>query len=84
MPDDIIMNMNDITTDVVGVAAVMGLVQVAKTVGLSSRFAPLLSLVLGVLYSFATDFSFVGGLKGVFIGLSAAGLYSGTRTIVSN
>ena len=78
------MNMNDVTTDVVGVGAIVGLVQVAKMSGMSSRYAPLLSVVLGILYSFATDFSFASGIKGVILGLSAAGLYSGTRTIANN
>ena len=76
--------MNDVTTDVVGVGAIVGLVQVAKMSGMSSRYAPLLSVVLGILYSFATDFSFASGIKGVILGLSAAGLYSGTRTIANN
>lgn len=84
MPDDIMMNMNDITTDVVGVGAVVGLVEVAKLSGMNSRYAPLLAVTLGILYSFATDFSFASGIRGVILGLSAAGLYSGTRTIVNN
>jgi thiamine transporter ThiT len=63
---------------------VISLVEVAKTLGLPSRFAPLLSVLLGVgsllLLAFfqpATEVIFTG----LVIGLSACGLYSGVKSL---
>jgi hypothetical protein len=65
---------------------VIALVEVAKSVGLPSRFAPLLSVLLGVgsllLLAFfqpATEIIFTG----LVVGLSAAGLYSGVKATLA-
>lgn len=62
----------------------IGLVEVFKTVGLPSRFAGLVSLLLGVglaLLVVPVGTSVI--LAGIAIGLMASGLYSGTRAIVT-
>lgn len=61
------------------VPVVIGLVSILKVSGVPSRFAPALSLLLGIAGSFL-----IGGvtiaatvLGGVVVGLMASGLYSG-------
>lgn len=68
------------------VAVVIGLVEVAKRIGVPEKFAPLVSLILGLGLSFL---GFVANpdlastiIGGIIIGLSAVGLYSGTKNIV--
>jgi len=68
--------------DTLIVPVVIGLVEIAKRQGLSSRWAPFLSLALGV----AGALLLIGltpeaGLQGILFGLSAAGLYSGGKAI---
>ncbi len=69
------------------IAIVLGLVQVAKRLGLKEKYCPLLSTLLGLLislgyhfYSYKTWYEAV--IFGLIIGLSAVGLYSGTRETV--
>ncbi len=68
------------------VAVVIGLVEAAKRIGVPEKFAPLVSLILGLGLSFL---GFVANpdlastiIGGIIIGLSAVGLYSGTKNIV--
>lgn len=63
------------------VPVVTGLVELVKTAGFPSRFAGVLSLLLGLGGAFL-----IGGeaisvlvLQGIIVGLSASGLYSATR-----
>lgn len=62
------------------VPVILGVVSVLKGVGLPSKWAPLVSLVLGLGVAFL-----VGGtlltivLAGLTVGLSASGLYSGSK-----
>lgn len=69
-------------TDVILIAVIIGLVEAAKWSGLPKRFAPGLSLVLGVVggivYIFPGDVA-MGVLIGLVMGLSASGMYSGTK-----
>ena len=66
---------------------IVALVELAKNVGLPSRWAPLLALSLGILTAFGTVAAipeppqppFLTLLVGIALGLSAAGLYSGTK-----
>lgn len=67
------------------VAVIVALVSGAKTMGFPSRFAPLLSLALGVVYYVAfpagniqTDILF-----GLIAGLSSSGLYSGVKALAT-
>ena len=65
------------------VPLVIGLVEVAKRAGLPSRFAPLLSLFLGVGLMFAVGADIIQAtVLGLAVGLSASGLYSGVRASI--
>lgn len=65
---------------------VIGLVSSAKTVGFPAKFAPILSLLLGVVASVAfmsADLTIAESVfKGIVIGLTASGLYSGVKAMV--
>jgi len=71
--------------EVYGVALIgliVGLVEVLKKAGLPKKFLPLSSLILGVaagtLYVYPTNLK-AGIIVGLMMGLSASGLYSGTK-----
>lgn len=62
------------------VPVVLGVVQVFKVSGLDSRWAPLVSLALGVLGTYAiSGFNSFDIIQGLIAGLSASGLWSGTK-----
>jgi len=66
------------------VPIIVGLVSAIKIVGLDSRFAPILALALGVLgASVLVGFSGSAVLGGIIAGLTASGLYSGTKATVA-
>ncbi|MEV2910049.1 transposase [Paenibacillus larvae] len=76
--------MNIEITDVVIVAVIVGIVEMAKGMGLPARLAPLLSVILGIM---AGVVYFPGDLKisvifGVISGLSSCGLYSAGKSAV--
>lgn len=64
------------------VPVVIGVTQVFKGF-VAERFAPIVSLVLGVAASFVFPAVTVAQtvLAGIVVGLSASGLYSGTKTV---
>lgn len=66
-------------------ALIIGLVEVAKQLGLPSRFAALLAVALGVaLVAVQQYLQGKGGdviLAGIATGLAAAGLYSGAKSL---
>ncbi len=69
------------------VALVIGLVKVSREAGLPSKFAPGVSLFLGVLFGLLMALEgeqplLGGALVGVVVGLSACGIYDvGKKTI---
>jgi len=67
------------------IPVVIGIVEVLKKVGLKDKFAPIasifLGIVLGILYGAEGEIK-KGVLQGIYFGLSASGLYSGTKNIV--
>ena len=67
------------------VAIIVALVSAAKSVGYPSRWAPLLSLGLGVVYyvAFPQGSIQTSVLYGIISGLSASGLYSGVKAVVT-
>ena len=70
-------------TFLVLVPIVMGVVSAVKMAGLNSKYAPLLSVGLGIACAIGLgvmDFDSV--LQGVAIGLSASGLYSGGKAML--
>jgi hypothetical protein len=65
------------------VPIVVGLVHVAKKYGLPSKWAPLLSLVVGIGIAVGLDGVTVEvALSGVVAGLTASGLWSGTKATI--
>lgn len=75
--------MNTTIYDVALIPATMGLVEVAKSAGLPSKYAPIVSLAVGTCLGIATSLDNIGRgvIVGIAIGLSASGLYSGTKTL---
>ena len=64
---------------------VIGVSEVIKKIGFNQKFIPVVNLILGL----AAGIFFLnpgdikaGIIQGIFIGLSASGLYSGTKNIV--
>lgn len=68
------------------VPIIIGLVEIAKKLGLPTTYAGLLAVVLGIVLSAA--YTTLTGqareivLTGLATGLAAAGLYSGTKALV--
>ena len=63
------------------VPVILGLVQVVKSVGLPSKFAPLASLVIGVGLVALTGASWQADIvQGIIAGLAASGLWSGSKS----
>jgi hypothetical protein len=64
---------------------VMGLSEVVKRMGLNAKFIPLVDLALGlaagIVFLSPGDLK-IGIVQGLFIGLSASGLYSGVKNVV--
>lgn len=71
--------------DVALIPATMGLVEVCKSAGLPSKYAPIVSLGIGMALGIGTSLDNIGKgvIVGVAIGLSASGLYSGTKALTS-
>ena len=69
---------------------IVALVQLAKGMGCPDRFAPLVAVALGLLTAFGAvaaipfppQHYFITVLIGLGMGLGAAGLYSGTRSVL--
>jgi len=63
----------------------VGLLEVFKKVGLREKYVPVFSLILGIgtgIALFADGDIKKGIIQGIFIGLSAVGLYSGTKNTI--
>jgi hypothetical protein len=91
------MQPSDVIAGVGIIPLLVGLVAVARGVGLSSQWAPVLALVLGValevgwvLVQPATGSDarpmgpslFIGAVLGLMFGLGSCGLYSGTQAAI--
>lgn len=64
------------------IVLLMGLLEVVKKVGVNPKYVPVISLVLGVfsgIVLFGQGDIKVGVIQGMYIGLSAVGLYSGAK-----
>lgn len=72
-------------TDVLLVAVIVGLVELLKMANFPHKLLPVASLLLGivggVVYLHPTDIK-AGILMGIIMGLSASGLYSGSKTMI--
>lgn len=71
--------------DIVLVPFILGLVELFKKMGVSKRFLPLIALLIGIAIGvvYIADFDWKQGvLIGGMLGLSASGLYSGTKNTI--
>ncbi len=60
----------------------IGILEVLKKVGLKEKYVPAVSVLLGIVIGiglFGNGDIRAGVVQGIFIGLSAVGLYSGTK-----
>lgn len=63
----------------------MGILEVFKKLGVSEKYVPVMSLILGIgigIALFAAGDMKTGVVQGIYIGLSAVGLYSGTKNTI--
>jgi TctA family transporter len=73
-----------------GISAVLiivGLIQALKNFGLDTKMAPVVAIILGLATSFGLSYyretkAFEAVVLGLAVGLSAVGLYSGTKNTV--
>ncbi len=67
------------------VPVIVGGIEVLKHMGLPKRFCPLAAVLVGTLigavYLSEGDLK-KGILKGIYMGLTAVGMYSGTRNVI--
>lgn len=88
------MEVNELLTYLVSpvaqVVIVMGFAEIAKGLGLPSRFIPVLDVVVGIALGLLihTAFSGMGIIEGIILGiaagLSACGLFSGVKNVAGN
>ena len=67
------------------VPLLIGILQIFKRLGLDTKYIPLLSLGLGIIVSlvlFDSESIRAAIIQGIYFGLSAVGLYSGTKNTV--
>lgn len=66
------------------IPVIVGLVEVVKRIGLANRFAAPLSLIFGIGGAFVFPATTIPltVLTGIILGLSAAGLYAGTKATI--
>ena len=79
------MNFELSPQDAGSIPVILGLVEVLKYSGLPTKYAPLASLILGVVYGLTMVSQDVSGaILGIVAGLSASGLFSGTKAVTTN
>lgn len=64
----------------------IGILEVFKKLGLKDKYIPVVSVVLGITIGiglFGDGDIKIGLVQGIFIGLSAVGLYSGTKNALT-
>ncbi|MEH6979130.1 MULTISPECIES: holin [Bacillus] len=68
------------------IAVVVGLSQVAKTIGLQTKYIPLLNLTLGIVLGvlFLPQDLKMNVFQGIIIGLSASGLFDHTKILIKD
>jgi hypothetical protein len=73
-------------TDIVIIAVIIGLVEIATRAGMPKRFSPAVSIVLGVIGGvvyIAPGDPKTGVIVGIIMGLTSVGLYSGTKNTLN-
>lgn len=65
------------------VPIVIGLVEVVKRIGLNTKYLPLVAVILGVAGVLGLEgINVTSVMGGIVVGLSAVGLFSGTRATI--
>lgn len=64
--------------ELLSIPAIVAMVEALKRSGTPTKYAPLLSIIFGVLFGFVND----AWVAGLVIGLAASGLYSGAKEIM--
>lgn len=81
--------MANLFTPIVQVAIIIGLAEVAKRIGMETRFIPLLDVTLGLIggimiYGVTLGYGILrGAVIGIALGLEACGLFSGCKNLFS-
>lgn len=57
------------------IPAITGLVSVLKKTGIPSKYAPILAIVLGIVFALLQDLSVAGLMLGISYGLTSMGLW---------
>ncbi|MBS4200259.1 hypothetical protein KHA93_11520 [Bacillus sp. FJAT-49732] len=66
---------------------ILGLVELCKRAGVKKRYLPFIALLLGIVIGvvYVTNFNLKQGIiVGAMLGLSASGLYSGTKNTMES
>lgn len=71
--------------EIILIPVIIGIVAALKMAGLPSRYAPILSLLLGMslAYFLSPIPNIENVVNGIIAGLSASGLYSGAKATIS-
>lgn len=72
---------------IAGVSAIfviIAVIEIFKSFGLNQKYSPIFAVILGLVFSFAMAFygntvEYESAIKGLIVGLSAVGLYSGAK-----
>ncbi|WP_338451841.1 hypothetical protein R4Z09_08220 [Niallia oryzisoli] len=68
--------------NLVVIPLIIGMVEIIKKAGLPVRFAPIVAVAIGLFFGiFYLDTLKEGIIVGLMVGLSASGLYSGSKNI---
>ena len=79
--------LNYLISPIAQVSFVMAIAEIAKNLGLDSRFVPILDVVLGIIlgvliFTIYQSMGIVEGtILGLAVGLSACGLFSGIKNV---
>jgi|GEM_PF-3246254 len=74
----------EIVEGISAIVIIIALVQVAQKTGMKTKYAPLMSLLLGILFSFGYNYFaettwYIALITGIKLGLSAVGTYSSIK-----
>jgi len=64
---------------------ILGITEVGKRLGIPTQYSPLIAILIGVVFAgLISGFDVESILQGIVYGLSASGLWSGTKSILSS
>lgn len=68
---------------VAAIPVALGLVEVVKRLGISGKYAPVASILIGIGLVSLTGVAWQAFIiQGIIVGLSASGLWSGTKSVI--